>query len=87
MSNVEVTLTSNADLIRQATDEAIQTALEAVGAQAQGNASAIITANGSVETGTLRDSIDFEAQDQELYVGTNVKYAPLTDRRWGAVMR
>jgi hypothetical protein len=40
MSNVEVTLTSNADLIRQATDEAIQTALEAVGAQAQGNASA-----------------------------------------------
>lgn len=87
MSNVEVTLTSNADLIRQATDEAIQTALEAVGAQAQANASAKITANGTVATGTLRDSIDFEAQDQELYVGTNVKYAPLTDRRWGAVMR
>ena len=87
MSNVEVTLTSNADLIRQATDEAIQTALEAVGAQAQANASAKITANGTVDTGTLRDSIDFEAQDQELYVGTNVKYAPLTNRRWGAVMR
>lgn len=87
MSNVEVTLTSNADAIREATAEAIKTALEAVGAQAQGNASAKITANGTVDTGTLRDSIQFEVQDNELYVGTNVHYAPLTDRRWGAVMR
>ena len=76
MSNVEVTLTSNAEAIREATAEAIKTALEAVGAQAQGNASAKITANGTVETGTLRDSIDIEVQDQELYVGTNVHYAP-----------
>ena len=87
MADVEFTLTSNADLIKAATDEAIQTALETVGMQAQGHATANITANGSVRTGELRGSIQFEAEGGELVIGTNVKYAPLTYRRRSAVMR
>ena len=86
MSNVEFTLTSNADLIKEATEEAIQTALQTIGVQAQGHATAKITENGSVRTGELRASIQFEVENNELVIGTNVKYAPLTDRRRSTAM-
>lgn len=79
MSNVEFTLTSNADLVKAATDEAIQTALETVGVQAQGYATANITANGSVRTGELRASIQFEVQDHELTIGSALSYAPFVE--------
>lgn len=79
MSNVEFTLTSNAEAIKAATDEAIITALKAVGAQAQGHATAEITAVGAVDTGRLRDSIEFDVEDKTLYVGTNVEYAPYVE--------
>ena len=59
MADVEFTLQSNKDLIMQATEEAIHTALEAVGVQAQAHATAQITANGSVDTGRLRASITY----------------------------
>ena len=79
MSNVEFTLTSNAEAIKAATDETIITALKAVGAQAQGHATAEITAVGAVDTGRLRDSIEFDVEDKTLYVGTNVEYAPYVE--------
>ena len=72
MSSVEFKLISNDELIKGATDEAIQTALEAVGMQAQGYA----TDACPVETGRLKSSIDFEVEDGVLYLGTNVEYAP-----------
>ena len=114
MADVEFSMHSNADLIKEQTEEAIITALQTVGVQAQAHATAEITAQGAVDTGRLRASITFavsgdparrntyiddqmtgysepvegagESTDHTLYLGTNVEYAPLTYRRWSAVM-
>ena len=86
MADFEFTLTSNRELIESATAEAIQTALEAVGTQAVAHAVAEITAQGAVDTGRLRNSITKAVEDQTVYVGTNVEYAPLTYRRRNTVM-
>lgn len=114
MADVEFSMKSNADLIKEQTEEAIITALQTVGVQAQAHATAEITAQGAVDTGRLRASITFavsgdsarrntyiddqmtgysepvegagESTDHTLYLGTNVEYAPLTYRRWSAVM-
>ena len=86
MAEFEFTLKSNKELIESATAEAIQTALEAVGTQAVAHAVAEITAQGAVDTGRLRSSITSAVEDQTVYVGTNVEYAPLTYRRRNTVM-
>jgi HK97 gp10 family phage protein len=59
MADVEFTLTSNAKPIKEKTAEAIITALKAVGAQAQGHATAEITAVEAIDTGRLKNSITF----------------------------
>ena len=59
MSDVEFTLTSNAKLIKEQTAEAIITAMKTVGSQAQGHATAEITAVEAIETGRLKNSITF----------------------------
>ena len=79
MADFEFTLTSNRELIESATAEAIQTALEAVGTQAVAHAVAEITAQGAVDTGRLRNSITKAVEDQTVYVGTNVEYAPYVE--------
>lgn len=77
MADLDVKITvNNVDKILQATEDAIITALEAVGVQAQGYATDNITANGSVNHGVLRSSITFEVEDDTVAVGTNVHYAP-----------
>jgi len=76
MADFEFTLKSNKDLIMNATAEAIQTALKAIGTQAVAHAVAEITAQGAVDTGRLRNSITQAVEDQTVYVGTNVEYAP-----------
>jgi HK97 gp10 family phage protein len=57
MADVEFTMTSNLDLIKDQTEEAILTALEAVGVQAEGYAITEITTQGAIDTGRLKNSI------------------------------
>lgn len=50
-------------------------ALEAVGAQAEGDVKDEITALDAVDTGHLRQSIKHAVHDDSVEVGTNVEYA------------
>lgn len=70
---IDVSITSNADTIKQASAEAIERALEAIGLQAEGYAKMLCP----VDTGRLRNSITHEVKpsEQAVYVGTNVEYA------------
>lgn len=75
MSDVsfEVSLTNNnTDAIKDAAEEAIQAALEAIGLQAEGYA----VMKCPVDTGRLRDSITHVVDDNSVIIGTNVEYAP-----------
>ena len=78
---VEITLKDNSDLVKKATQEALEAALEAVGLQAETYAKNNITAaipRGSswyTSTGLLRDSITHDSDGTGMVVGTNVEYA------------
>ena len=78
--DVDFTITDLSEMVKEATREAVSTALTSVGVQAQARATQIITDNESIDTGNLRNSITFAIglKGDELYVGTNVEYAPLT---------
>lgn len=67
----EVSVSSNADLVAQASDQAIAKALEAIGLQAEGYAKLL----APVDTGRLRNSISHEVVQDTVYIGTNVEYA------------
>lgn len=71
--DIKVNITSNRDLIEQASDEAIERALEAIGLQAEGYAKMLCP----VDTGRLRNSITHtvDVAGKKAYVGTNVEYA------------
>lgn len=71
--DINVSITSNRDLIEQATTEQIARALEAIGLQAEGYAKMLCP----VDTGNLRNSITHTVSmdEQATYVGTNVEYA------------
>lgn len=71
--DIKVNITSNRDLIEQASDEAVARALEAIGLQAEGYAKM----KCPVDTGNLRNSITHttDADGKKEYIGTNVEYA------------
>ena len=75
--NTEVVITTNKDAFKDAAAEAIQAALEAVGQDAAGNAQDIITAEGRVDTGQLRNSIAYDVRMEEkaVYIGSNLEHA------------
>ena len=75
MSNVEII--DNTELFRNATDEAIERALEAIGITAEGYAKLLCP----VDTGRLRNSIthDVRKSEKAVYIGTNVEYAPYVE--------
>lgn len=75
MSTVEIT--DNSDEFIKAMREGVEAALEAIGQQAVSYAKSIITEEGRVDTGALRNSINsLVAMDEEaVYVGTNQEYA------------
>lgn len=56
-----------------------ETALEEIGLKAEGYAKKNITANKSVDTGNLRNSITHEQAGDDEYIGTNVEYAPYVE--------
>lgn len=61
----------NTELIKHATRETVQVALEAVGLQAEGYAKRLCP----VDTGLLRNSITHTSDEDTAYIGTNVEYA------------
>lgn len=76
----EFSLTSNRELVENATDEAIESALEAIGFQAEGYAKPLTPS----DTGNLRNSITHVVQmgdddGDAVYIGTNVEYAPYVE--------
>lgn len=78
MSNdVDMKITDNTELLEKATSEAIAKALEAVGITAEAYAKLLCP----VDTGRLRNSIshDVRADDNTVYIGTNVEYAPYVE--------
>lgn len=87
--NVDVKLTSNVDEVLKAFEGAVETALEAVGMQAQNYAvmnierpkphkDGIVRPN--VDTGRLVGSITHEQEgDRTEVIGTNVEYAPYVE--------
>lgn len=71
-----VTLTDNTDLVRRATDEAIQKALERVGRFVEDEAKAELSKDPSrIDTGALRNSITHTVKGRVVIVGTNMQYA------------
>lgn len=87
--NVDIKLTSNVDEVLKAFGDAVETALEAVGMQAQNYAVLNIEKpkphkNGvvrpNVDTGRLVGSISHEQEgDRTEVIGTNVEYAPYVE--------
>lgn len=75
MSDVEII--DNTELFKNATDEAIERALEAIGITAEGYAKLLCP----VDTGRLRNSIthDVRKSEKAVYIGTNVEYAPYVE--------
>lgn len=70
---INVSISSNRELIERATNEQIERALEAIGMQAEGYAKMLCP----VDTGRLRNSIthSVEADGGKVYIGTNIEYA------------
>lgn len=76
--NMVVELIDNSEEVLEAFEKAISRGLAAIGDTATGHAKEIITKEGRVDTGRLRNSITFEPKMPEKFVaiGTNVEYAP-----------
>lgn len=63
---------SNADEVEQEMKAKMTSWLEAIGLDAASTAASV----APVDTGRLKDSIDHAVVDNEVYIGTNVEYAP-----------
>lgn len=74
-------LTDNSDDVLTALHDAVAKGLEMCGLTAEGYAKENITANKSVDTGTLRNSITHQVVEDErtVYIGTDVEYAPYVE--------
>lgn len=86
MPNIEISLTDNSDLIKDALEDQVEQALTAVGITAENNAKREITRavydtpeskSGYVRTGRLRNSLTHEVSMNEkaVYIGSAVEYA------------
>lgn len=72
MVTVDVQLTDNSEQVLEALAAALERGLEAIGLSAESHAKELCV----VDTGRLRNSITHVVQDNEVYIGTNVEYAP-----------
>ena len=70
-----VTFIDNSEQTISAMERAVKAGLTAVGQMASSHARQIITAASRIDTGTMRNSIDFKVQEHTVYVGTNTSYA------------
>ena len=72
---VKIGITDNIELVKNAASENIERALEKIGLVAERYAKE----NCPVDTGRLRNSITHQVSGLEVYIGTNVEYAPYVE--------
>lgn len=77
MANIDVNITDNSKEILSEFEEKIKLALDLIGNEAEGFAKE----ECPVDTGRLRNSISHTAEDHDVYIGTNVEYAPAVEYR------
>lgn len=68
-------LTDNSEEVKSAMEKAIARGLEEIGLTAE----AYAKLKCPVDTGRLRNSISHDVRDKEVYIGTNVEYAPYVE--------
>ena len=75
----DVTVVDNSSIFKQAKDDAVAAALEAIGLTAERYAKA----ECPVDTGRLRNSISHAVKEEEhsAYIGTNVEYAKYVEMK------
>lgn len=67
---------NNKDYVKRELESRKAAILEALGLEAEGNAVTEITNMDAVDTGRLRGSISHTVSGDDVYIGTNVEYAP-----------
>jgi HK97 gp10 family phage protein len=72
---MSVKFQDNSAEILKAFEEATERALEKIGLVAEGYAKKL----APVDTGRLRNSISHEVDGQDVYIGSNVEYAPYVE--------
>lgn len=74
----DVKFTDNKQAIEQEMTRKVAAWLNGIGQDAATTAANVLTETGTVDTGTLRNSISHAVSESEkaVYVGTNVSYAP-----------
>ena len=75
MSDVNIRITDNSDLVGEEFQQAVERALTRIGLQAETYAKR----ECPVDTSNLRNSITNAVDDKSAYVGTNVEYAPYVE--------
>ena len=92
MADLDIKITDNSGEVMRAFKNQLQIALEAVGTQAESHAKQVVTDalaygridltkygehdNSRVDTGRLRNSVAHTVVKEEVYIGTNLEYAP-----------
>ena len=79
MSGIKISIINNSKLIEDELETAIKKALMLCGEAAKGYAKKICP----VDTGNLRNSIDYEVNENTMQVGTNVEYAEAVECGYG----
>ena len=69
---MKVEFNNNSEQVLSAMGKAVERGLEAIGLTAEGYAKE----NTPVDTGRLRNSISHAVEDDAVYIGSNVEYAP-----------
>lgn len=75
MAKISVNLDSHTSEVLAAMREQVAIALESIGQEAEGYAKD----DCPVDTGRLRNSISHAVEGDDVYIGTNVEYAPYVE--------
>lgn len=76
---IEVRFDDNSEAVLNALRNAVERGLMAIGETAVTYAKKSLTEQKAVDTGRLRNSINYLVRDDEVYIGTNVEYAPYVE--------
>lgn len=75
MPDIDIQITDNSGEILKALEEKKKAALEGVGIQAEGFAKRLTP----VDLGTLRNSMTHAVRGDDVYIGSNLQYAPFVE--------
>lgn len=76
---IEVRFDDNSEAVLNALRNAVERGLMEIGETAVTYAKKSLTEQKAVDTGRLRNSINYLVRDDEVYIGTNVEYAPYVE--------